>query len=191
MAQLIQIAGDTYANWTAWNGVLNLNEMVLETDTKKIKVGDGTTVYSSLPYYAATVSVSSTANTVVLRDGSGNIFASGINVNDGILQRFIPNIRTVTGTTDTLLASDNGGVVRYTSASPVTLTLPNNLVVGFNVNIFQRGAGQVTWSPASGATATSAQGFVKTGGFGAGMHFFVDTNSGGTAATYIVQGYGQ
>lgn len=39
---------DTSTNWNSKNPILGNGEMVLETDTGKIKVGDGTTVYKSL-----------------------------------------------------------------------------------------------------------------------------------------------
>src|SRR5215213_8585127 len=60
--------------------------------------------------------------------------------------------RTVTGTTDTITAADDGGVVKYTSASAVTVTLPNNLPVDFSTTLLRFGAGTVTWSLATGAT---------------------------------------
>ena len=39
---------DTSTNWNSKNPILGNGEMALETDTGKIKVGDGTTVYKSL-----------------------------------------------------------------------------------------------------------------------------------------------
>lgn len=41
---------DTAANWTSVNPVLAKGEQGFETDTKKIKVGDGTTAWNSLAY---------------------------------------------------------------------------------------------------------------------------------------------
>ncbi len=51
MADVIQLRRDTAANWTTQNPTLAQGEMGLETDTKKIKVGDGTTAWSSLDYW--------------------------------------------------------------------------------------------------------------------------------------------
>lgn len=48
-----RIRRDTAANWTATNPVLGLGEPGLETDTRKVKYGDGSTVWNSLPYSAA------------------------------------------------------------------------------------------------------------------------------------------
>lgn len=41
---------DTAANWTAQNPVLAAGEPAYETDTKRTKVGDGTTAYNDLSY---------------------------------------------------------------------------------------------------------------------------------------------
>ena len=50
MAQKIQLRGDTAANWTAFNPVLAAREPGIETDTNKIKVGNGSSTWSALPY---------------------------------------------------------------------------------------------------------------------------------------------
>lgn len=45
-----QFRADTAANWTSIDPVLLANELGRETDTGKIKIGDGTTAWSSLAY---------------------------------------------------------------------------------------------------------------------------------------------
>ncbi len=50
MADLIQIRRDTASNWTSANPVLAQGELGAETDTSKIKIGDGSTAWSSLSY---------------------------------------------------------------------------------------------------------------------------------------------
>jgi hypothetical protein len=47
----LQRRRDTAANWTADDTVLALGEMGLETDTGYIKIGDGSTAWSSLGYW--------------------------------------------------------------------------------------------------------------------------------------------
>lgn len=42
---------DTAANWTSANPTLASGEWALETDTGKMKLGDGTTAYNTLSYY--------------------------------------------------------------------------------------------------------------------------------------------
>lgn len=46
----IQFRRDTAANWTSANPTLYSGEMGFETDTKKFKIGDGTTAWTSLAY---------------------------------------------------------------------------------------------------------------------------------------------
>ena len=42
---------DTKANWSNANPVLSEGELGFETDTKRFKLGDGTTAWNSLNYY--------------------------------------------------------------------------------------------------------------------------------------------
>lgn len=46
----IQVRRDTAANWTSTNPTLAAGELGLETDTLKIKVGTGSTAWTSLDY---------------------------------------------------------------------------------------------------------------------------------------------
>ena len=50
MAIRFQIRGGTKAQWTNQNPILIERELGIETDTKKIKVGDGTTPWNTLAY---------------------------------------------------------------------------------------------------------------------------------------------
>ena len=50
MAVKFQLRRDTAANWTAANTVLDLGEPGFETDTRKLKIGDGATPWNSLDY---------------------------------------------------------------------------------------------------------------------------------------------
>ena len=52
MATRIQIRRDTAANWTAQNPTLAAGEFGFETDTNKLKCGDGSTAWTSLVYIA-------------------------------------------------------------------------------------------------------------------------------------------
>lgn len=48
----IQVRRDTAANWTSTNPVLALGEPGWESDTDKLKFGDGVTAWASLAYFA-------------------------------------------------------------------------------------------------------------------------------------------
>ncbi len=47
----IQTRKGTAASWASSNPVLAAGEPGFETDTKKLKIGDGTTAWNSLPYF--------------------------------------------------------------------------------------------------------------------------------------------
>lgn len=72
-------------------------------------------------------------------------------------------INVQAGSTYTLQGSDNGAVVAFTSANPVTLTVPSGLGAGFNVSIVQLGAGTVT-PTASGTIIHQRLSLTKTAG---------------------------
>lgn len=47
----LQVRRDTAANWTSTDTVLTASEIGFETDTGWHKIGDGSTAWTSLPYY--------------------------------------------------------------------------------------------------------------------------------------------
>lgn len=48
--QYIQLRRDTAANWTAANPVLRAGEAGFESDTRRLKIGDGATAWNALLY---------------------------------------------------------------------------------------------------------------------------------------------
>ena len=73
---------------------------------------------------------------------------------------FDASINDQTGTTYTLLSSDNGKVVVLNNASAVTVTVPSGLGAGFNCSFVQKGAGQVSFT-ASSTTINNRQSHTK------------------------------
>lgn len=61
----IQVRRDTAANWTSTNPTLAAGEQGWETDTKRMKVGDGTTAWTSLGYFAPTAKLVQESNATV------------------------------------------------------------------------------------------------------------------------------
>ena len=57
MSLQIQLRRGTAAAWTAANTLLAQGEFGFETDTLKFKLGDGSTVWNSLPYYSTSAGV--------------------------------------------------------------------------------------------------------------------------------------
>jgi hypothetical protein len=47
----IKFRHDTASNWTTNNHTLVAGEVGIETDTKKFKIGDGSTAWTALPYH--------------------------------------------------------------------------------------------------------------------------------------------
>lgn len=97
-------------------------------------------------------------------------------------------INLQTGTSYTVLSSDNGKVVELSNASAIALTVPNSLVAGFSCLFTQAGAGQVTCSPASGATQRNSSGLSKTRAQWSVVTLYVRANSGGSSAEYVLAG---
>lgn len=83
MAVQIQLRRDTAANWAATNSMLVQGEPGLETDTGKIKYGDGITTWNGLAYHGAnpileTAQIIST--NLTLSSGSNGISAGPVQV---------------------------------------------------------------------------------------------------------------
>jgi hypothetical protein len=91
MAVNILLRRGTAAEWTASNPILLEGEVGVETDSKKLKVGDGLTVWASLPYITLTPTAASSlyatianpnfTGTVSLGTGVGILF-EGATAND-------------------------------------------------------------------------------------------------------------
>lgn len=134
---------------------------------------------------------SSTDNTLARWNGAAGdtLQGSGIVVGDSDeISGYKGNINAQTGTSYTLLAADSGKVIELTNAAAITLDMPNNLPVGWCCTVVQGGAGAVTFTPASGATRRNRQSHTKTAGQWAACMLYVRTNSGGSAAEYVLGG---
>lgn len=130
-------------------------------------------------------------NTLPRFDGTGGktLQGSGVAVSDNNeISGYRGHLNAQTGTTYTLQASDSGKIVECTNGAAITVTLPNSLPVGFCCTVVQGGAGAVTFSAASGATLRNRQSHTKTAGQWAGATLYVRTNSGGSAAEYVLNG---
>lgn len=86
----------------------------------------------------------------------------------------IPTVRTVSGTTDTIVAADNGNAVRYTSGSAISVDVPLGLGVGFSCLLIQTGAGVFTVSGSGGATVENRQSQLSSAGDNAVCSLFAD-----------------
>ena len=93
-----------------------------------------------------------------------------------------------TGTTYTLLLSDRGKIITLNNSSAITVTLPNNLPIGWSATFIQLGTGLVTFSAASNATLNHRQAHTKIAGRYGMASLTVYANSDGTHAIYALCG---
>jgi hypothetical protein len=167
----IQVRRGTAAQWTSTNPVLSSGEWGYETDTGKVKIGNGTTAWTSLAYSGGSGTVTSiTAGTGL---SGGTITSSGTIAIDS-------TVATLTGTqtltnktlTDakvnlafdaetasyTAVLANNSQVVTMDNASANTFSIPTNASVAFpigtQINVLQIGAGQTTIQAVTSGTTT-------------------------------------
>ena len=72
MTAVIQIKRGTASAWTSANTVLSAGEIGFETDTKKMKVGDGSTTWTSLGYTATDGDITAVVAGTGLSGGSAS-----------------------------------------------------------------------------------------------------------------------
>ena len=144
-----------------------------KADTALQTAAIGTTVQAHSATLDATTASFTTAT-------EAQIISNVVSVNDLSANKADknPTIRTVTGTTDTLVLTDDDKYLRCTNAAAVTETVPPNSSVAFNVGsvitIRQAGAGQVTLAEGVGVTLN---GNLKTAEQHASIQIMkVDTN---------------
>jgi len=127
MATKLQIRRDTAANWTSANPTLSSGEFGYETDTYKLKIGDGSTAWTSLDYYADQLAGGLDSSEIVglLSNGSvGHIIPAGNELYD--LGDSANRFRDLYLSGSTL----NLGNVTLSADSAGTLTLPSTIKIG-------------------------------------------------------------
>lgn len=65
MADIIQLRRDTESNWASANPILAQGEIGLEIDNNRFKMGDGTTNWNSLPYFASGGGISTLKSQII------------------------------------------------------------------------------------------------------------------------------
>ena len=121
---VIKLRRDTAANWTSVNPVLAAGEAGFESDTGKLKIGDGTTAWSSVSYVSggASVEVSDTApaepeaNTLWWESDTGTLFI----YYDGFWVEAVAGVVGPQGETGATGATGDPGIVVQTDAPAET-----------------------------------------------------------------------
>lgn len=161
----IQLRGDTAANWTAANPVLASRQPGYETDTGKIKIGNGATAWNALPYRFGVSSFDDAAHgnrgggalhaNVVAAGAAGFMTGADKTKLDGIAAGAEVNVATDLAYTAStrLLASSTGAdatLPLFTSTDPGLTPLSG----GGTAN-FLRADG--TWAPVGGGSSITLQ----------------------------------
>jgi len=73
----IKLRRGSKSTWSSANPVLNLAEPGLETDTGRIKYGDGSTAWNSLPYFGRVMQRKTADYTLLATDLGCNMSCSG------------------------------------------------------------------------------------------------------------------
>jgi hypothetical protein len=132
----IQIRRDTASNWTTANTILTEGELGYETDTRKAKIGNGTSAWNSLPYLIYSLGFSdlaSTPNTIAgygITDAFDGVFSSLTSkpttiAGYGITDAFNGAFSSLTGTPTTLagygITDSFNGAFSSLTGTPTTL----------------------------------------------------------------------
>ena len=169
----IQLRRGTAAQWVSANPVLASGEQGYETDTGKLKIGNGSTAWNSLSYAITGAAGTVTSITAGTGLSGGTITSTGTIAIDA-------TVATLTGTqtltnktlTDpkinlafdaetasyTAVLANNGQVVTMDNGSANTFSIPTNASVAFpigtQINVLQIGAGQTTIQAVTSGTTT-------------------------------------
>ena len=65
----IKFKRGTSAAWARTNPILLDGEPGYEKDTKKLKIGDGTTAWNNLPYIGESAEISTDGKSIIIQDG--------------------------------------------------------------------------------------------------------------------------
>lgn len=177
MADMIQIRRDTAANWTSANPILAQGELGAETDTSKIKIGDGTTAWASVPY---------------LIDAGGYLTATSTNTLTNKTIAYADN--TLTGVVPTSAIgvsvqaydADTAKLdVAQTFTAAQTMTALKETKVAMGANDIDLSAGNYFTYTLSGAQTLTVSNVASSGSVSA---FVLEVTNGGSAALTFFSG---
>jgi hypothetical protein len=169
----IQLRRGTAAQWTSANPTLAAGEQGWESDTNKLKIGNGSTAWNSLSYAITGAAGTVTSITAGTGLSGGTISTTGTIAIDS-------TVATLTGTqtltnktfTDakinlaidpetasyTAVLANNSQIVTMDNASANTFSIPTNASVAFpigtQITVLQIGAGQTTIQATTSGTTT-------------------------------------
>lgn len=196
MASIIQIRRDTASNWTSANPTLAQGELGLETDTLKVKAGDGSTAWTSASYlidtggYAAysdttanfTGALQKSGSPVVTAAYTGDVDVTGELIVDSYNETYAAVTSTANATT---VNCEAGNAFSHTLTENTTFTFSNPPASGtafsFSLELIQDASASgytVTWPAAVDWPAATAPTLTATAS--AKDIFVFYTRDGGT-----------
>lgn len=167
----IQVRRGTASQWTSANPTLASGEWGFETDTGKVKIGNGSTAWNSLGYTGAGDIEGVTAGTGLSGGGTSGTVTVSI---DTSVTADLSTAQTLTNKTltdpkinlafdaetasYTAVLANNGQVVTMNNASANNFSIPTNASVAFpigtQINVLQIGAGQTTIQAVTSGTTS-------------------------------------
>lgn len=191
MADMIQIRRDTASNWTSANPTLAQGELGAETDTSKIKIGDGTTAWTSLGYLIDTGGYAAysdtTANfTGTLQNGGSNVvvdsdIGSTVQAYDATIV-----VDADIGVTVQAYDADTAKLdVAQTFTAAQTMTALKETKVAMGANNIDLSAGNYFTYTLSGAQTLTVSNVASSGSVSA---FVLEVTNGGSAALTFFSG---
>ncbi len=172
----IKLRRDTSANFTSKNPILGIGEPAYETDTKKLKIGDGTTAYTQLPYFSSGGGSSDVTATLPIKIVNGvislEVDGQTIQIVDGKLHANLDELGNE--------VNDLSG--RLTSAEADILTKQDKLTAGDNITISENNVISATGgsAPTNMVTTDTAQNISGAKTFEGALTFKGNTNWRGT-----------
>jgi hypothetical protein len=161
-----QQGADFFSDGTNWHAHLGVPQCATQTGTTFVRDD----------YTCAAAAQQGVANTFTAAQTFGEVHGGG---------------RIVSTTSDTPAVTDCGKTIHFTSGSSIAVTMPNNITaLECTITFIQEGAGQITFSAASGAAIHSFHSYTKTAGQWAVVDMILNTNAGGTSAVYTLAGDG-
>ena len=153
-----KLRSDTAANWTAVNPVLLAGEIGVETDTRRYKIGDGTTAWSSLSYYIEGVLARGQASKIT--SGTIAITSAGTYQSTGLTATLdsATDYQVVLGTNDTFgLKNDSGATKLFMVQASMDAYAGNNHTLGIKLAKNNVGIDQSECRAFSGSTGQIAK----------------------------------
>lgn len=185
----IQSRRDTAANWTSTNPVLSAGEFGYETDTTKLKVGNGSSAWTALGYISASQTTANVSSGLVyITGGTFSITnAAPLNLDNVFTSTYdnylltTQNVTSAVGTTSVILQWRVGGATTtsgyftayagFTSAGATYNASNNGGSVGIDVALAEVAAGsgssavQIMTPKTTGAAAAYGQLWAQGAGY--------------------------